>query len=262
MLQKSIIPLILLLVISAAAYLGLGYFTERSQFWQVIWLFTLAFGAYLKLGQSQYSLKILLFTAVAARLLFLFSWPALSDDYYRFIWDGRLLVAGHNPFAQLPSYYLPVLSQIPGLNPELYQHLNSPQYYSVYPPVCQYVFALSAWLSWESNRGMLIIMRLFLITAEVGNIYFLIKLLHHYNKPIRHVVWYALNPLVIMELTGNLHFEALVLFFLLGSLYLITQKKIIFAGILFALGRWRKIVAFAGNAHFTGPFRLAQVYMV
>ncbi|RDC62806.1 glycosyltransferase 87 family protein [Adhaeribacter pallidiroseus] len=261
---------IFLVLVSVAAYVSLGYVTERTHFSHVLFLFALAFGAYVKFGTNKYFfLKIALLTAFFFRFLFLFSWPTLSDDYFRFIWDGRLLAAGINPFEQLPSYYLKLPEQIPGINPQLYHQLNSPQYYSVYPPVCQFIFAASAWLAPESNWVLVVIMRLTILIAEVGNIRILLKLLQYYNKTAKQVLWYALNPLVIVELTGNLHFEALLLFFLLSSWYFMTQQKLLFAGILFGLAvsvklvpllvmplilaqlGWRKFVVFGSAAGFS-----------
>ena len=40
---------------------------------------------------------------IGSRLLILFSFPLLSDDIYRFIWDGSLLHHGINPFSLTPS---------------------------------------------------------------------------------------------------------------------------------------------------------------
>ena len=52
------------------------------------------------------------------RLLLLFSFPALSDDIYRFIWDGRLLLNLTDPYKQLPSEY--VTQGIDGLDQALF----------------------------------------------------------------------------------------------------------------------------------------------
>ncbi|QNF35360.1 DUF2029 domain-containing protein [Adhaeribacter swui] len=232
--RKTGISFYLWAFLAVVAYLGLGYLTQRTQFWQVAGWFALAFVAYYKLCRGSYSVKILLLTAVICRLLFLFAWPALSDDYFRFIWDGRLGLAGINPFEQLPSYYVSAPTKITGITPALFHRLNSPEYFSVYPPVCQFIFTAAAWL-FPSKGGMVVFMRFVILLAELGNMWLLIKLLQKFKKSGNNVIWYALNPLVIVELTGNLHFEALVLFFLLSSLYLLTQQKMIGAGVLFSL---------------------------
>ena len=78
------------------------------------------------------------------RALFLFSIPNLSDDFYRFIWDGRLLASGNHPFAQLPVYYMDNNVSIQGINEDLFNKLNSPEYFTIYPALSQYVFWLAA----------------------------------------------------------------------------------------------------------------------
>ena len=70
--------------------------------------------------------------AVFFRLIFLFSTPVLSDDFFRFIWDGRLLVGGFNPYLYLPSEVVntPIFSTA-NLSTTLYEGLNSPHYFTV-----------------------------------------------------------------------------------------------------------------------------------
>jgi alpha-1,6-mannosyltransferase len=121
------------------------------------------------------------------------------------------------------------------LTPELFQHLNSPHYYSVYPPVCQAVFWLAALFSPESILGSVVVMRVVLLLAEAGTFVLAIRLLPLLGRPSRQVLWYALNPLVIMELTGNLHFEALMVFFLLGALYLLLRHRYWLSALAFGL---------------------------
>jgi len=62
--------------------------------------------------------------AILFRVLLLFAPPLLSDDYFRFAWDGRLLAQGFNPYLYLPST---VINAVPGLDEPLFQRLNSPQ---------------------------------------------------------------------------------------------------------------------------------------
>jgi hypothetical protein len=66
---------------------------------------------------------------------------------------------------------------------------------------------------------------LLLIFADIGIIFFGKKILEKMKLPIHTIFWYALNPFIIIELTWNLHFEPVMLFFLLWSFYtLICQK--------------------------------------
>jgi alpha-1,6-mannosyltransferase len=214
-------------ILSIAAYCLLAYATPRTQFCQLLLLFGLAFTGYALLLRSKPSFQQGMLWAVGFRLLFLPALPQLSDDYFRFLWDGALVVQGENPFLWLPSALLaenPAV--IPGISQALFSRLNSPDYYSVYPPVCQAIFGLASLLGGGSHLIGCLVMRLFLVAAETGTILLLIQTLKAWNKPLQLAWWYAFNPLVIVELTGNLHFEALMIFFLLASLYLLWQGRL------------------------------------
>ena len=155
----------------------------------------------------------------------LFVLPNFSDDLYRFVWDGRLINGGLHPFAHVPEYYMqPGSPDVPGITSSLFYQLNSPNYHTIYPPVAQFLFSFSASIFPASVHGSGIIMRIFIIMAEVGSIWLMTRILFHYKMPVRYVTLYALNPLVILELTGNLHFEAFMIFFLLAAIYFLLIK--------------------------------------
>jgi alpha-1,6-mannosyltransferase len=151
--------------------------------------------------------------------------PPWSDDYFRFIWDGRLLSHGVNPFAQLPREIMadPARAAELGLTAELFAGLNSPEYYTIYPPILQGIFWLAAILSPHSIAGAVWVMKLFVLAAEGGSLWLLRELLRHWYLPQRWVALYALHPLAVMELCGNLHFEALMITALLGAIWLLHR---------------------------------------
>lgn len=128
----------------------------------------------------------------------------------------------HNPYTVLPSTFIRHSGDVNELLEQLYSRMNSPDYYTIYPPVLQFIFAFAAWLSPHSLLGAVMVLRLSCIAAEIGTLVLLKKLLHHFQLPVTNLLWYALNPLVIIELSGNLHFEAVMIFFLVLAIYLLV----------------------------------------
>ncbi len=205
----------------------LGYQVTQSDFAWIIshygaWF--LAFWIIYKLS-NQEQLQILLLLGLGLRLLLVFGLPTLSDDIYRFIWDGRLWLNGINPFDHKPIYYIQNEINIPGLELSLYEQLNSPEYFTIYPPAAQLVFIISCWLFPNSILGSAIMMKLFLLAAEIGSLILIQKLLLHFKLSPKLILLYALNPLIILEITGNLHFEGAMIFFLLLALWYWSQNN-------------------------------------
>lgn len=151
--------------------------------------------------------------------------------------DGRLLAHGINPYLVLPTEFVktPDFQMIIG-DFTMFQKLNSPNYYTVYPPLNQAIFGLSAWLSGSSILLNIIWLRVFIIAAEISNIYLLNKLTPNNAK------WYVFNPLVIVELTGNLHFEGVMIAFVLWAFYLLKKQKLVFSAIALACAVGIKLV--------------------
>jgi len=237
--------LLIFVFISSIGYLILGYYTSRDQSFVLFATYLSLFAAYVAACRyvPDQHIKHFVYAAIGLRIILLFSTPALSDDIYRFIWDGRLLANGISPFAALPIDYIKgEMVSIPGLDATLFQFLNSPEYYTVYPPLSQLVFWLAALLSPDNILGSIIVIRLVILIAEIGSIYLIIRLLRTFQLPAKNVLLYALNPLVILELTGNLHFEAFVIFFLLLTVHFILLDKIVISGISWSIAIGFKLI--------------------
>ena len=180
--------------------------------------------------------------AILFRLIAFGAMPELSDDFYRFFWDGQLMSQGVGPFERLPSEYSIAELEALGLSPQLREQLNSPDYYSLYPPVCQAVFWVAASLAKGDVVWAVWIMKAFFLLAEALSMFFLYRLIKHWNLPRGSLALYALNPLVIVELTGNVHFEAFMICFLLWSIYALTKGRWLGASIPFALSVCSKLL--------------------
>ena len=95
-----------------------------------------------RLGRLQGRAVSLIFVfAIAMRLLLLFSNPILEDDFYRYIWDGHVVLAGLSPFATAPEYI-----DIESIEPDpdkraaatfVYENINFPWVKTIYPPAAQ-----------------------------------------------------------------------------------------------------------------------------
>ncbi|MEX0968106.1 MAG: hypothetical protein WD077_12775 [Bacteroidia bacterium] len=231
--------LLLMMAGSLFTTISLCYFTDRTLFPAVIGQYALLFLLYagmMATASQDRIVKLLLVFAVLMRLVLLFSLPGLSDDFYRFLWDGNLWANGINAYSALPSQMLQELTAGgEGAFPNrLYPLLNSPEYFSVYPPVNQWIFALSAWLFPGQLWEPVVVMKGFILLAECGSIILLLKLARIFNLPQKQVLWYALSPLIIIELMGNLHFEALMIFFSLLMIWLLIKGRTLSAAVALA----------------------------
>jgi len=223
----------------------LGYVVERSNFVLLIGNYTLFFIIYWFISNRIENPKYIRFyiaISILLRIILLFSLPNLSEDCYRFIWDGRLIINGLNPFEQLPSYYIENKILPESLTSELYAQLNSKLYFTVYPPVAQAVFAIACWIFPKSILGSIVIMKLILLVAEIGSILLIIKLLKEIKLPEKNVLLYTLNPLVIIETVGNVHFEGLLIFFLLLSFWLLVKFNWVGSAITMTLAIASKLI--------------------
>ena len=213
-----------LLLLSVAV---VAYVPGQSDFIWILGGYLTAFIGYLWLCKQPEKVPTgwYLGLALLARLLILPSMPQLSDDVFRFIWDGRLLLNGINPFDELPVYYQALENPPAGLTNELFKRLNSPEYFTIYPPVAQAIFLLSCWIAPDSIYWSTILMKGGLLLMDIGTIILLPKLFKAIGLPAHQSLWYLLNPLIIIETIGNLHFEGGMVFFLVLSLWWMHQGK-------------------------------------
>ena len=231
-------------VISLLAYLYMGYGIDRHETAPLLAVYCVLFLIYLVIIKEtpDNQIQFWILAAVVFRVVLLMAVPNLSDDAYRFIWDGRLLASGYHPFAELPAYYLQPGITIPGIDNVLFDKLNRPEYFTIYTTFAQFIFWLSVKLSPDSILGSIMVMRSLVIAAEVGSLVIIRSLLIKFKLPKKNVLIYALNPLVTLELTGNLHAEAFVIFFLLLSILFIIDKKVIKAALSFSIAVCTKLL--------------------
>ena len=229
---------VLLLLLSALFYAAFAYDLERAESVKLITLYGALFFLCYKLIQfEKWNLRFMVVSGLLMRAVFLLALPNLSQDFYRFIWDGRLVLEGLNPFTLTPDAWMAQGGPpIEGAD-TLHEGMGtlSASHFSNYPPVNQYFFAAAAYLGGKTLLGPVIAMRAMIILADLGIFYFGRRILRKINRAPNMIYWYFLNPLVIIELTGNLHFEGVMLFFFVLALFLILTGKWVLGTLPYAL---------------------------
>ncbi|HMZ04426.1 MAG TPA: hypothetical protein PLA15_07735 [bacterium] len=211
-----------------------GITSLRNDFESLYWHFGIAFGIYLLTvlyvrfywGKTFFSPEWIIGTAIVFRLTLLFSDPVLSDDIYRYIWDGRVSNHAVNPYA-----YAPESGNLYGIRDSvIYPQINHKELQTIYPPAAQVLFRITSWIS-ESVLAMKLMVLLF----DIGIIFLIMALLRHFELPLGWIAVYAWNPLVIIEFSGNGHMDAIGIFFMLLAFWFSLREKTILSALPLAL---------------------------
>jgi hypothetical protein len=170
-------------------------------------------------SRARASSSIVLITIVFAvifRLSIIFAPPYLSDDIYRYIWDGRVQAAGINPYRYVPA--APELVQL--RDDDIYPKINRREYaHTIYPPVAQLVFLLTTRIS-----ETVVWMKLTMVIFELVTIWAIAQLLQLLGRPRQLLLLYAWHPLVVWEFAGSGHLDAIFICFM-ALAFLAWQKK-------------------------------------
>lgn len=161
------------------------------------------------------NLSEILLIAVIFRIILLFVNPITSDDYYRYLWDGKVQYAGIDPYEYTPAELTSLHDKI------LYPSGSYPDIITIYPPLAQILFFISYTFFGPYAWGLKIIY----IFLETGIIIFLFNTLNILRVNTNHILLYVLSPLIIFEIFINAHIDILLIFFLIGSINFALKNK-------------------------------------
>lgn len=230
---------------STLFYWAFAYNLVRTDYIKLIMLYAGLFFLFYKIIHVfKNHIQFLTWLAFGFRAIFILAIPNLSQDFYRFIWDGRIILEGINPYLHTVESYISKGEFPIAQAQELYNGMGmlNGSHFTNYPPINQLCFIIAGVFAGKSILGSVVIMRLLIIIADFGTLYFGKKLLKKLNIPTYQIFWYVLNPFIIIELTGNLHFEGVMIFFLIWSLYLLHVGKYQWAALVFALSISVKLI--------------------
>ena len=172
--------------------------------------------------------------AVLLRAVILGTPPTLSDDVFRYVWEGRVLVAGYSPFELAPD-----APELVHLRDALWSQVNHRGVSTIYPPAALWLFegVARVWpspMAWKVLAGL----------ADLACLGALAALARRRGTGAWAPALWALHPLPVLESAGSGHLEALALAPLLLAL-LLTERGPRAATIAAAVGSLVKLLPLA-----------------
>lgn len=238
----NIMFFVVLLLFSTVGYLLMAYCIPRSESYPLLLVFFVLCFLFYLLMRFRLKLKMLFLIGVFFRLLFLLGTPSLSQDFYRFLWDGTIQLFGINPYLFSPDTLLEELN-FP-LKTLLHQKMGSlsAMHYSSYPPFIQGIYLGVMAVQQDTVLTATILLRLLHLGFEILLFVIGIRLLHLLKLPPWWIGWYYLNPLVIVELSGNLHAEGIMLGLFLTGIYFVFRKQLFLGAFFLSLSIATKLI--------------------
>lgn len=180
-------------------------------------------------SEPELLLLIIIFALLFRATLF-FSEPSLSEDIYRYLWDGKLINEGINPYR-----YVPGSSELVSLRDPQYEMINHKDIGTPYGPLTMLVFALS-----QRIMDSVYFMKIPFILFDCLSIVLILWMLTFSGTSKNNVILYAWNPLVLIELAGSGHNDSLGVFMLLAAVYGVQRGRYWGASIRFAFALMAK----------------------
>lgn len=223
--------------LSVAAYGFLAGLSRGEQDVPLAGFLGIMFVAWVLLGCACSTAKIPLgkiwFWAVALRAVGFLGAPVLEDDWYRYLWDGRVFMDTGNPYDKAPALFF-ADPQLPEHFQRILDGINHPDAPTIYGPVCQFAFLVSYLMA----PGQLWPVKLLLITADLATLALLARMIDG-----RRLLLYAWCPLLIKEVAFTAHPETLGIAFMIAALVAFLGKYFRTTAICLALAMGTKIFA-------------------
>jgi len=151
----------------------------------------------------------------------------LSDDIYRYVWEGKLVLNGVNPY-----YYSPSDLECSDLaDSTIFPGINHPELPAIYPPMAQYLFAVSYLVGGDSFNGF----KLLSILFELLTLAAILVLIRKYGYEKWSVFIYLFSPLILIEFLYSSHLDILALPFFITSMICLKEDRPVLGGFTLAL---------------------------
>jgi hypothetical protein len=177
-------------------------------------------------GRGAGDLRIVVAGALALRILAWSGNAGWSDDAYRYLWEGELVIEGVSPYGAAPDEASDRNPSTPAdlrhAYPELWSRVNHKEVPAAYPPLAQFVGAAIAkvcrWCGAAPETTGIRILRLLFGACDLLVLWPLVELLDRARLPRELGVVWGWCPLPAIEFAGAGHLDSLGILLLLGAL--------------------------------------------
>ncbi|MDJ0989405.1 MAG: glycosyltransferase family 2 protein [Desulfobacterales bacterium] len=160
---------------------------------------------------------VILLLALVGRVCF---WPfPVSNDVYRYIWEGYIQLEGYNPYLLPPDS--PELSRLIYVHiKDVWTQINHKDLTAAYPPLTLLLFRFLA--SVGPTAG---IFKAAILGFDLLLVMTLALMLKNRRLPAQRLLLYALNPLVLVYVAGEAHLDVIQAALLMLGLLLMQHDR-------------------------------------
>jgi hypothetical protein len=199
-----------------------------------VWLYVAAVIVVITQPVNRATWWIVVGFAVAMRAMLLFVEPFSSSDIYRYVWDGIAQHAGVNPYRYVPGD--PALTYLRAPNQDIFESINRRDYaHTIYPPVAQMVYWLVTFFSPTVTA-----MKAAMVGFEAVAVAAMVALLRALGRRREEVLLYAWCPVLVWEIAGAGHVDAVVIAFVSLALLARYQEQPAWVGLFLGLAVFTK----------------------
>lgn len=150
--------------------------------------------------------------------------PSLSDDLYRYRWDGIIQQAGWNPYAIAPED-----RRLIGFRDVYWPHVSNQEMPNIYPPLTELTLRATA-----AASGKLLAFKAPFLAAEGLLLALLAFWIRRSGRRSFTLAYYAWNPLVVVEVAASGHNDPLAMLFAAVALFLIIERRTVLSTLALA----------------------------
>ncbi len=207
------------------------YFFEINYFCIVV--FSILLIAKIKNYSNNELFKIFLFFFIL-KVLFVFKSPMLSDDIYRYLWEGKIFLKGFNPYI-----YSPNSTNLLHLRDQIFIHINHKNLPAIYPPFMLFFNSIIVKICYSVKFYKFI-----LFLFDIATFILILIICNETKINLRYSILYFIHPLTVIEIEWNGHNDIVMIFLFILGLYFLINNRYIKSVFFYTLSVFSKFVYF------------------